>query len=136
MEEQAMWTPAIVGSEERSIEIPPPITLRLRPFIDLTPEQLLVFAARNDALDFELTAEGDLIVMARGSGKDGQRNLELSMQLLTWAKHHGRGHAFNHTIGYILDGNAVRAPSASWVSEERLLPGFVLDLREIWDPAY
>lgn len=122
-----MWRPAIVVPEESNgTEVPPPITLQLRPVIDLTPDQLLVFSAINDDLHFELTAEGELIVMAPGSGVDGQRSVALSFQLLKWAQHNGSGRAFNHTIGYILKGNAVRAPSASWVSEarwERLGPG-------------
>jgi len=132
-----------VPEEWNGMEIPPPITLQLRPTFEMTPDQLLVFATHNDDLHFELTADGELIVMTPGGRMTGLRNVELTIQLLTWAKQNDLGQAFSHTVGFILKGNAVRAPSASWTSRERrerrgpgdrdvfpaLCPDFVVELR-------
>ena len=91
----------------------PPATRRNRDwFYDL--------CQANGDLQFEQTAEGDIIVMAPAGGESGDRESEVIWQLRTWAKREGSGRAFGCNTGFRLPNNATRAPDASWVLNSRL----------------
>ena len=98
----------------------PPLTVRLRPVLDLTDDQLLELSSINRDLRMELTAEGELIVMPPAGGETGSRNAEITMQLAVWAKQNGTGITFDSSTGFRLPNGAVRAPDASWVERSRL----------------
>jgi len=66
-------------------EMPPAITLRLRPTINLTADQLLEISSLNDDLRLELTAKGELIVMAPAGGRSSAGNARITSQLTVWA---------------------------------------------------
>lgn len=120
----------------------PPITLRLRPVIDVTPELLLELSSLNSDLRLELTAEGELIVMTPTGGEAGHRNLALAVQLGNWSERDGRGIAFDSSTGFELKRRSVLSPDASWVLRPRwdalsaaeretyppLCPDFVVEL--------
>jgi Uma2 family endonuclease len=124
-------------------EMPPPLVLRLRPAIELSGDQLLELSSLNEDLRFELTAEGELIVMTPAGGESGRRNMRLAVQIGTWSERDGTGVAFDSSGGFILPSGAIRSPDASWVqrsryealtSEQRekflsLCPDFVVELR-------
>jgi Uma2 family endonuclease len=74
----------------------------------------------NGDLQFEQTAEGEIIVMAPSCGESGDRESEVLNQLRTWAKREGSGRAFGSSTGFRLPSNALRAPDASWVLYSRL----------------
>ena len=119
-----------------------PLTLSLRPVVELTPDRLLELSSLNKDLRLELTAEGDLIVMPPAGSETGDRNAELTMQLRVWAKRDGTGVTFDSSTGFTLPNGAVRSPDASWVRRSRwasltaeqrrkyapLCPDFVIEL--------
>jgi Uma2 family endonuclease len=125
------------------LDAPGGLTLRLRPVIEITPDILLELSSLNDDLRFELTAEGELIVMSPTNLDTGDQNSEINMQLRQWAKRDGTGVSFDSSTGYTLKGNAVRSPDASWLLRSRrdalsreqrrkypeICPDFVIELR-------
>lgn len=124
-----------------------PLVLRLRPVIELSGDQLLELSNLNDDLRLELTAEGELIVMAPAGGESSRRNFELATQLGFWTKREGgseaAGVAFDSSGGFVLPNGAIRSPDVSWVERSRydalspdqrerylpLCPDFVVELR-------
>ena len=124
-------------------DLPAPLTLRLRPVIELIEDEFFAFCQLNRDVRLERTAEGELIVMPPMGGETGDRNSEINMQLRLWAKRDGTGRAFDSSTGYRLPSGAVRSPDASWVRGERLAaltaeergkflplcPDFALELR-------
>ncbi len=125
------------------MDIPEPVTLRLRPVLDITPDILLELSSLNDDLRLELTAGGELIVIAPTNLDTGDQTSEISMQLRMWAKRDGTGVSYDSSTGYTLKGNAVRSPDASWLLRSRrdglsreqrrkypaICPDFVIELR-------
>ncbi len=125
----------------------PPLTIRLRPVLDLTDDQLLELSQLNRDLRFERTAKGELIVMPPTGGETGERNAEITIQLGLWAKRDGTGTTFDSSTGFRLPNGSVRSPDASWVKQSRLAtlsveqrkrflplcPDFVIELRSETD---
>lgn len=119
------------------------VVLRLRPVLELSPDQLLEISGLNSDLRLELTAEGELIVMTPAGGWSSKRNFELAVQFGVWVRQDGTGTAFDSSGGFILPNGAIRSPDISWVenprleslsAEERekylpLCPDFVAELR-------
>ncbi|CAN5878755.1 Uma2 family endonuclease [soil metagenome] len=98
----------------------PPVVLRMRPALDVSDDELLLFSGQNKDLRIERTAEGDLEVMPPTGGERGNRNIELTSQLQVWTKQNDTGAAFDSSSGFRLPNGAVRAPDAAWVRSERL----------------
>lgn len=86
----------------------------------VTRPQYRAFCAANPDLRVELTAEGELIVMAPAHSKTGFRNSRLTIQLGVWAMQDGTGHSFDSSTGFDLPDGSNRAPDASWVEKSRL----------------
>ena len=138
-------TPAEAPSPTRSVSggPMPPLTLRLRPIVELTPDQLLALSALNDDLRLELTAEGELIVMAPVGGTGSASNARITAQLTVWSMQDGTGIAFDSSGGFDLPNGAKRSPDAAWVALSRwealtpeqretyppLCPDFVIELK-------
>ena len=89
-----------------------PATLTAHP---MTDEEFAKFCGEHPDLSFEMTAEGELIVMAPTFSFTGARNTEILHQLTTWAKGEGSGLCFDSSTGYVLPNGARRSPGASWV---------------------
>ncbi|MBA2276928.1 MAG: Uma2 family endonuclease [Chloroflexia bacterium] len=131
------------AKQQAPSEVPPPVTLRLRPVIDLTPDQLLEISSLNDDFRLELTSKGELIVMPPTGGETGDRCSEVNLQLRTWAKKDGTGIVFGSSVGFRLPNSATLSPDASWMARSRwetlspeerrkfppLCPDFVIELR-------
>lgn len=97
----------------------------------------------NEDLRLELTADGDLIIMAPTGGVMGSRNADITTQLTIWAKRDGTGLSFDSSTMFCLPNGAKRSPDGSWMSRERwdglsqeerdkfvpLCPDFVLESR-------
>ena len=112
-----------------------------------TDDELLELSSRNKDLQFERTAQGDLVVMTPTGGKSSSRNAEITFQLAKWAREDGTGVTFDSSGGFRLPSSAIRAPDACWVSSERLdkltdeemtkfpplCPEFVIELRSASD---
>ena len=78
------------------------------------------FAGRNkDAVgEFEITAEGELKIMAP-TGVPGELfELEMAAAVLDWSREHG-GRASGATACFVMPDGALLGPDASWTSPER-----------------
>jgi Uma2 family endonuclease len=123
------------------IEMDSPI--RIQPARRMSDEEYFRFCMANPDLRIERTAEGEIVIMPPAGGETSNRNMDLSSQLQFWAKHDGRGKAFDSNVEFILPSGAARSPDASWVLQSRLAtltpdqkkkfpplcPDFVVELR-------
>ena len=109
----------------------------------MTDEEFAEFCAEHPDLFFEMTAEGELIVMPPAFTLTGARNLEILVQLGAWARSDGKGIASDSSTGFVLPNGARRSPDASWTLKTEiqklsaksrngfwhLCPAFVIELR-------
>ena len=115
--------------------------------LHLTDEQFLQLCRDNRDLRFELTAEGELIIMPPTGSLTGWRNADINYQLTAWAKADGSGLIFDSSTGFRLANGAKRSPDAAWIKRDRwdapteqekesfatICPDFVLELRSADD---
>jgi len=109
----------------------------------MTPEEFWEFCRENRKLRAELTKNGDVIIMPPTGIETSDRNLEILLQLATWAKRDKTGRATESNGGFILPNGATYVPDAAWTKNERLeefsveqkkkflplCPDFVVELR-------
>ena len=109
----------------------------------MTDLEFTAFCSEHPDLNFEMTAEGELIVLAPTTFYTGNRNFEISGQLRNWAIEDGRGLGGDSSTGFFLPNGARRSPDASWTLVSRikqldqasgcgflhLCPDFVIELR-------
>jgi Uma2 family endonuclease len=120
-----------------------PVTLCLKPVINLTDDQLYELCQINPELRIERAAEGELLIMPPAGWETSDQNSEINMQLRLWAKRDGTGEVSESSGGFILPNGAMRSPDAAWVRRSRLAaltraqragflplcPDFVIELR-------
>jgi Uma2 family endonuclease len=111
--------------------------------LGLTDEQFFRLCQDNRDLRFEMTARGELIIMAPTGSETGRRNARINQRLLNWSDADGTGVVFDSSSGFRLPNGARVSPDASWVSRERyeavapeerekfapVCPDFVVELR-------
>ena len=111
--------------------------------IGLTDDQFLQLCSDNSDFRFEMTAQGELIIMPPPGARTGQRNGEITMRLGIWTKQDGTGVFFGTDAGFTLPNGARRGPDAAWISRDRwnrvpeelkeklppICPDFVVELR-------
>jgi len=121
-----------------------PATLSCRP---MTDEEFVSFCAEHPDLNFEMTAEGELIVMPPTYSDTGASNSELARELGNWAKKDRRGIVCDSSTGFVLPNGARRSPDASWTLKSRvdelgaarrksfwhLCPDFVIEVKSDTD---
>ena len=98
----------------------PPLTLRLPPQWALTDECMILLGESNEALGFERTREGALIISFASGIEASGHEFELSAELAIWWRIHRRGLARGATAGHSLSDGSLLVPDASWTSDERL----------------
>ena len=86
----------------------------------MTAAQFWKVCRENRDWRFELTAEGDLLIMPPTGGETGAQNLRIATQLGVWAERDGSGVAFDSSTGFELPDGAIRSPDAAWVVRTRL----------------
>ncbi len=96
-----------------------PATLTAPPMSD---EEFVAFCAEHPDLHFEMTAEGELIVMPPTHSDTGLSNSEISGELRNWAKKDRRGLVGDSSTGFVLPNGARRSPDASWTLKSRVEP--------------
>lgn len=111
--------------------------------LELTDEQFFQLCQDNRDLRFEMTADGEIIIMPPTGSDTGERNSELNYQLRHWTKQDATGKCFDSSTAFTLPNGAKRSPDASWIRKERdgaltpdqrkrfapICPDFVVELR-------
>ena len=109
----------------------------------MTDAEFAALGAEHPDLFFEMTAEGELVVMSATFSIPGLRNAEIGFQLKAWAKRDRRGWVSDSSTGFVLPNGARRSPDAAWTLKSRvkqmdpaeregfwhLSPDFVIELR-------
>jgi Uma2 family endonuclease len=122
------------------------LTIDVSP-LRLTEAQFQALCHRNEALRFELTAQGELIVMSPVGGESGNRESGLNAKVWNWNEQTQLGRVFSSSTIFQLPNGAKRSPDVAWVAEERWLnltpeqrkkfppiaPDFVIELRSETD---
>jgi Uma2 family endonuclease len=86
----------------------------------MTADEFWEFCQANPEFRSELTKDGELNLMPPTGFETSDRNLEILLQLGTWAKKDKTGKATESNAGFILPNGATYAPDAAWTSNERL----------------
>lgn len=119
------------------------ITLNLRPFVELSDDQFYELCLNHRELQFERTAQGELVIMTPVGGEGGSREADLIADLVYWNRHSQLGKVFSSSTCFKLPNGANRSPDAAWISREKwnllttkqqqkfppICPDFVIELR-------
>ena len=118
-------------------------TIDLKALVDrVTDEQFEQLCARNRDTKFELTSQGELIVMSPTGSESGRQNADLLIQIGNWNRQAKLGVVFDSSTGFTLPNSAKRSPDVSWIEVSRwnsltpeqkrgfapIAPDFVLEL--------
>ncbi|MEO1133325.1 MAG: Uma2 family endonuclease, partial [Cyanobacteria bacterium J06639_1] len=95
------------------------IALDLKPLVTWTDERFDALCRANPDWNFELTAEGALIVVAPVGGLNGSEESEVIRQLGNWNVETGSGKTFSSQTVFSLPNGSKRMPDAAWVQLER-----------------
>jgi Uma2 family endonuclease len=99
----------------------------------------------NPDLRLELTANGELSVMAPAGWESSERNGDLFGEVWTWNRQTKLGRTFDSSGGFTLPNGAIRSPDVTWIEKSKLanipagvkfpqvIPDFVLELRSDTD---
>ena len=113
----------------------------------MTDQQFADFCSEHPDLFFEITSEGELIVMPPNFSLTGVRNREITCQLDRWNAEQSQGIVGDSSTGFVLPNGARRSPDASWTARDEinkllpeslqgywpLCPAFVIELRSRFD---
>ncbi len=108
----------------------------------LTDEQFEELCRNNRDLKFEMSSQGELIIVPPTSPESGWRNSELNFEMVKWSKQDGTGIVFDSSTLFTLPNSAKRSPDVSWMTKEkweqvspserrkfsRVVPDFVIEL--------
>jgi len=114
----------------------------------LTEEQFWQLCQRNRDWQFELTATGELVVMAPVGGESGNQEANLNGYVWLWNRQTGLGYVFSSSTIFKLPNGANRSPDVAWIEKARwqaltpeqrrrfppIAPDFVIELRSATDP--
>jgi Uma2 family endonuclease len=117
-----------------------PATLSAHP---MTDEEFSALCAEHPDLNFEMSADGELIVMAPVYSVVSVLNADVACQLHAWAIEDGRGYCCDSSGGFVLPNGARRSPDVSWTLKTRvnelgakrrksfwhLCPDFVIEIK-------
>jgi Uma2 family endonuclease len=114
--------------------------------LHVTPEQFDRLCFDNPDLRLELTANGQLIIMAPTFGESGEKNVGLVYQIADWNYKTELGKTFDSSTGYDFTaiGGGKMSPDVSWIEKSRIdgvslkqfipvVPDFVVELRSTTD---
>jgi Uma2 family endonuclease len=87
--------------------------------VALSDDDFIELCADNPELNFETTAQKELIVMTPPGGKTGRRNVVLTTDLEMWSRQNRKGITFSQNTIFRLPNGARRGPDASWLSNKR-----------------
>ena len=115
--------------------------------LTLTDEQFESLARNHPDLNIELSAVGELILVAPTLPFTSNQNADLVYFLTDWSRKDKTGMVFDSNALFTFPNGAKRAPDAAWVQKEkwdglseaekrkfsRLVPDFVMELRSTSD---
>ena len=118
--------------------------------VRLKDEQFFRLCSDNSDLRIEMSAAGELIIMAPCKPMTGKRNAKIAQRLSNWAEADGTGECFDSSSLFSLPNGAKRSPDASWILRarweqipegernhaekfEEICPDFVIELRSLSD---
>ena len=121
-----------------------PATLTAHPMSD---DEFAAFCSEHPDLSFEMSAEGEIIVMAPTYSFTGARNHHIDGSLFVWSRSDRRGIGTDSSTLFVLPNGARRSPDASWTLKSRieqldpanrekfwhLCPDFVIELKSASD---
>jgi len=113
----------------------------------MTDEEFAELVSEHPDLFFEMSAEGELIVMPPNYSLTGMRHFKVLTQLGAWAEQDGRGAVTDAAAGFVLPNGARRSPDAAWTLKTRiqqmdpkmierywhLCPDFIIEVRSSTD---
>ncbi|MEJ7849033.1 MAG: Uma2 family endonuclease [Pyrinomonadaceae bacterium] len=113
----------------------------------LTDEQFDSLCLNHPDLNLEMSAEGELIIVAPTLPHTGKQNADLTFEVKLWARKDKTGLVFDSSSLFTFPNGAKRSPDTSWVLREkwdklseaelkkfsRLVPDFVIELRSSSD---
>ncbi len=112
-----------------------------------TDDQFYYLCRQNEAFCFEMTAQGEVIVMSPVGGDSGEREADFITDVKIWNRASALGHVFSSSTMFRLPNGAKRSPDAAWVETNRwnsltpaerqkfppISPDFVIELRSATD---
>jgi Uma2 family endonuclease len=101
-------------------ELTSPATLTFDPEDRLTDDQYFDFCMANPDINFERTAQGEIVIVPPAGPESDYRNADAIASLVQWTKKDGRGRYFGATVQFFLPDGSAYSPDAAWVSKERL----------------
>jgi len=123
------------------------VPIRIPPTLRCTEEQFVELVKFNPDLRWELTAQGEVIVMPPTGSQTGSFNSELTTDFVIWNRQAKAGKVFDSSTGFKLPNGAIRSPDVAWIAqahweqlspEQRrqfapICPDFVLELVSLAD---
>lgn len=108
----------------------------------MSDDEFYYFCQDNANFNFERDADGNIKAMGQTGGETGERNSELTAELIFWNRQTKLGYVYDSSTGFRLPNGAVRSPDAAWVAADRrnaltpeqrrqfppLCPDFVVEL--------
>ena len=85
----------------------------------ITERQFEQLCAQNQDTKFEMTSQGELIVMSPTGSESGRQNGNLFGQIWYWNRQTKLGVVFDSSTGFTLPNGAKRSPDASWIEISR-----------------
>ncbi|PSB09979.1 hypothetical protein C7B62_11190 [Pleurocapsa sp. CCALA 161] len=85
----------------------------------ITDEQFEQLCAQNRDTKFELTSQGELIVMSPTGSESGRQNGDLFGQIWYWNRQTKLGIVFDSSTGFTFPNDAKRSPDVSWIKKSR-----------------
>lgn len=109
----------------------------------MSDEEFAAFCSEHQDFRFEITAEGELLVMALADANTSVRNARIHRYVGDWSEQDRKGCAFDSSAGFVLPNGALLAADAAWIAFERidaidpanqntflrLCPDFVIELK-------
>ena len=85
----------------------------------ITEHQFEQLCAQNQNTKFEMTSQGELIVMSPTGSESGRQNGNLFGQIWYWNRQTKLGVVFDSSTGFTLPNGAKRSPDVSWIEVTR-----------------
>ena len=99
---------------------PAPITLKLPAEWSTSNETMLTLSSLNDGWLFELTADGELVIMTGVGFRSSERSFEIGIDIGLWNRQVSAGHVCGADLYVRREDSSLRLPDVAWISKERL----------------